>query len=35
MIEKLAEIKGVNPQQFADQTFQNACEVYRISSLMK
>lgn len=35
MIEKLAEIKGVNPQQFADQTFQNTCEVYRISSLMK
>ena len=35
LIEKLAEIKGVNPQQFADQTFQNACEVYRISSLMK
>lgn len=33
MIEKLAEIKGVNPQQFADQTFQNTCEVYRISSL--
>ena len=35
MIEKLAEIKGVNPQQFADQTFQNTCEIYRISSLMK
>lgn len=35
MIEKLSEIKGVNPQQFADQTFRNACEVYGISSLMK
>ena len=28
--EKLAEIKGVSPQRLADQTFENACAVYRI-----
>ena len=27
---KLAEIKGVSPQRLADQTFENACAVYRI-----
>ena len=30
MAEKLAEIKGVSPQRLADQTFENACAVYRI-----
>ena len=30
MAEKLAEIKGVYPQRLADQTFENACAVYRI-----
>lgn len=31
MAEKLGEIKGCSAQELADQTFQNACEVYRIS----
>ena len=31
MVEKLAQIKGIDPQQLADQTFQNACAVYNIS----
>ena len=31
MAEKLAEIKGIHPQQLADQTFHNACAVYNIS----
>ncbi len=30
MVEKLAQIKGIDPQQLADQTFQNACAVYNI-----
>ena len=30
MVQKLAEIKGVEPQQLADQTFANACTVYGI-----
>ena len=30
MAQKLAEIKGVEPQQLADQTFANACTVYGI-----
>ena len=30
MAQKLAEIKGVEPQQLADQTFANACTVYSI-----
>ena len=30
MAEKLASIKGVTPQQMADQTFANACAVYGI-----
>lgn len=30
MAEKLAEIKGVDPQTMADQTFENACRVYEI-----
>ncbi len=31
MAEKLGEIKGCSAQELADQTFQNACKVYRIS----
>lgn len=34
MAEKLAEIKGVSPQQIADHTCENACTVYRISSIV-
>ena len=30
MVHTLADIKGVEPQQLADQTFANACTVYGI-----
>lgn len=33
-VAKLAEIKGISPQELADQTCENACAVYRISSLI-
>ena len=31
MVEKLAEIKGVDPQKMADITYENACRIYGIS----
>ncbi len=33
-VAKLAEIKGISPQELADQTCENTCAVYRISSLI-
>lgn len=35
MVEKLAQIKGIDPQQLADQTFQNACAVYNIPLFLR